>query len=1153
MLWRTLESCVQASLGLQFEIVIADDASWDGSIDETKKRFPEIRVVRHEERKGASPTKDLGARHARGEVLVFLDSHTKPESGALERLVEDVELLHGASIVTPAIGRLDPERWRIVDREHLGHGYAMDLESLDPRWLPLCELREQAHRSRKFYETPALIGCAFAIHRDLYEDLHGFDPHMLSWGAEDLDLGLKSWLMGHPVLHDPDSVVGHRFQSKFENFHVPVEQLVANQLRLARKNLTDSVWSDWVDRCRGRYPGKLTDHPEGLWARAWKLFTELRPSVENERSYLFARRVHDEFWYSTRFGLPWPRLHQDDALIAPSFPVAIQAEAASAPEPSPSPSDFGHHLDARDDTFTLDSSGEASGNVITAENADSEDGHDTYDGVPIVDTASYVTTLLEAPQHGLVTLDEHGQFTYTAYEGSTESDSFTYELVSPDGLTDQATVNVLWADTSDHEPQFADDYFVEIPEDTEVESEIIAVEATDPDDDPLTYSLIGGNTDFTFDIDDTTGVIRLVQPLDHEIVARYTLTVKAMDSEGLSGTTNVNITITDVNEPPIVPTETYTVDDGATADDFVGTITAIDPEGEPINSYAILEQKGIDGAGVEHVIGAFFRIEKDSDSDTASIYVAEGITIDYDEYHSFQLKVQAYVIGGQFGDEWQIIKVRPSSNTPPIIDGVDVFDLYDDSEIGDMAAVIYAHDYEDGPEVKFEFVPDTEYGPFLLDRDTGEIVVDGQLDSATTPSYELHVRVFDSQFAFVDTMLILNVLAAARPAVKVGMVVDNVAIEGDVDGFKIRFCRFGGNNDAPLEVRFKGYWKASNPKFRDATIDNLNLTMDERTVFTEQKALILATQSECELEFYAKRDPARDKRPKQFFIKLLPTEQYSVISSAHGQLLDENDSQQLSAYASSAFTIYKGKVLWCPPVDNPANEGDLHWNDVQQGFFNCYFMAAMIAVVRESQFRIKILFNPKVPDANGNYKIRFPGDPAHQTLLVSSDLDRGPDQASLNRADVNRNGLVEIWMVLLERGLALLEGDNLVENWLGVRGGSAVEAYELLTGQVLNQGSDWIDLGNEDWKDPSADLLLGRIKSHLNNGKQVLMSTVGSGTVRPWDNFWFQHVYVVTDVTANKTKITVIDPLSATEFSVDIGPWFSKSHILRITFCPGPP
>ena len=117
---------------------------------------------------------------------------------------------------------------------------------------------------------------------------------------------------------------------------MPIERLLVNQLRMASKNFTEAVWSDWIERCRRRYPGKLTGHPEGLWARAWDLFGELRPSVEHERAYLLARRVHDEFWFAERFDLPWPRLQTDEA--AP-IPTAMR-EFSAASEPSPAPTDL---------------------------------------------------------------------------------------------------------------------------------------------------------------------------------------------------------------------------------------------------------------------------------------------------------------------------------------------------------------------------------------------------------------------------------------------------------------------------------------------------------------------------------------------------------------------------------------------------------------------------------------------------------------------------------------------------------------------------------------------------------------------------------------------------------------------------------------------
>ncbi len=220
-------------------------------------------------------------------------------------------------------------RWKAL-REQIGHGYGLELEHVDCRWLPLGDLREHPHRGRLFYESPALIGCALAVHRELYDDLRGFDPHMLSWGVEDLDFGLKCWLMGYPILHDPEALIAHRFRQKFDNFDVPVEMLVHNQLRMARKNFTDGVWRDWVERCRHRNAGRLTEHPEGLWAAVWDLFGERRPSVEQERAYLMARRVRDEFWYAQRFGLAWPRLQTQPF-------GAIQPMGAVQASPSPEP------------------------------------------------------------------------------------------------------------------------------------------------------------------------------------------------------------------------------------------------------------------------------------------------------------------------------------------------------------------------------------------------------------------------------------------------------------------------------------------------------------------------------------------------------------------------------------------------------------------------------------------------------------------------------------------------------------------------------------------------------------------------------------------------------------------------------------------------
>ncbi|MGH3870846.1 MAG: glycosyltransferase [Pseudonocardiaceae bacterium] len=304
---KTVQSCIETSAGLDYEIIVTDDASNDRSIEEVERCFTQVRIHRHAKRQGAAQTKADGARAARGQVLVFLDAHTKPEGNAILQLVRDVEDLNGEAIVTPAVPSLDTEEWK-NDTDLIGHGYGMDLLDLSCYWLDLYQMQKIMDIGRPMYETPALIGCALAVSRQLYEEIRGFDPYMRSWGIEDLDFGLRCWLLGNRILHDPEVHIGHRFRDSFDNYAVPVVDVISNQIRMAYKNFTPSAWAQWVEHCQLRSSRRLEGYPEGLWAHAWQLFQNRLPSAEEDRRYLHSRRVRDEFSYSDRFGLPWPQL-----------------------------------------------------------------------------------------------------------------------------------------------------------------------------------------------------------------------------------------------------------------------------------------------------------------------------------------------------------------------------------------------------------------------------------------------------------------------------------------------------------------------------------------------------------------------------------------------------------------------------------------------------------------------------------------------------------------------------------------------------------------------------------------------------------------------------------------------------------------------------
>jgi GT2 family glycosyltransferase len=305
---KTVGSCVETIEGFSYEIVVADDASRDGSIEGLSRRYPQVRVVRHAEgsrRLGVSPTKDLGARHARGEVLVFLDGHCKPQPHAVARLVADVEEHGGSAIVTPRVPALDCRRW-INSRRLVGTGYLVELDTFRLRWLTLKHQR----RHGRLVESPNLCGCCLAVARQTYDDLGGFDRQMRLWGWEDVDFGLTAWLSGCRVLNHAEAVIGHRFRREDE-FDAPQAQVVANELRMARKHFTEAVWDDWLKRFHARHPAEVAQE-------AWQLFLAGREELERRREELLARRLQDEFWYAQRFRLDWPSLLRDESPPGPA-------------------------------------------------------------------------------------------------------------------------------------------------------------------------------------------------------------------------------------------------------------------------------------------------------------------------------------------------------------------------------------------------------------------------------------------------------------------------------------------------------------------------------------------------------------------------------------------------------------------------------------------------------------------------------------------------------------------------------------------------------------------------------------------------------------------------------------------------------------------
>lgn len=131
-------------------------------------------------------------------------------------------------------------------------------------------------------------------------------------------------------------------------------------------------------------------------------------------------------------------------------------------------------------------------------------------------------------------------------------------------LRDKVKVNVYVSDVNDNPPKFLrTPYKVQVSEGSSAGAQVIRLYTSDADEGlngDVFYSIVQGNEDGRFEIEEATGQIMLARSLDRETTAKYTLTVLAKDAgmaKQLSATTIVAIEVLDENDnaPEFIQTE----------------------------------------------------------------------------------------------------------------------------------------------------------------------------------------------------------------------------------------------------------------------------------------------------------------------------------------------------------------------------------------------------------------------------------------------------------------------------------------------------------------------------------------------------------------------------------------------------------------------
>ncbi|NOZ58077.1 MAG: glycosyltransferase [Euryarchaeota archaeon] len=210
----TLERCLEsvfASDYSNFEVIVVDDASEDESV-EIARRYP-CRVVELGEHLGPSVARNVGAEHARGEVLLFIDADCILQRDTL-KLVNRA-MSNGARVVGGTYTAVPP----------FSQGFFSTFQSV---YVNYCET--------KHHEADYLATHCLAIDAELFRSSGGFLRDSLmghTTSVEDVEFSHRLKRAGVKLRVEPGIEVGHIF-----NFN-----LLKSLKNAARKSMYWTLYS----------------------------------------------------------------------------------------------------------------------------------------------------------------------------------------------------------------------------------------------------------------------------------------------------------------------------------------------------------------------------------------------------------------------------------------------------------------------------------------------------------------------------------------------------------------------------------------------------------------------------------------------------------------------------------------------------------------------------------------------------------------------------------------------------------------------------------------------------------------------------------------------------------------------------------------------
>lgn len=206
---QLLEDCVKSiyekTFDVNFEIIIVDNNSNDGSQEFIRNNLPKTVLIESEFNLGFGLANNLGAKSAKGEFLFFLNSDTVLLENSIKILIEFFKIKE-KKLNIGVLGAM------LVDKKHTINGFGSHFPTCSEeniinlrkipfiKWFVSIPQKESYNFENGYFEVDYVIGADMLLRKELFDEMNGFSKDFFMYYEEsDLqkrmdNLGFKRYI-----------------------------------------------------------------------------------------------------------------------------------------------------------------------------------------------------------------------------------------------------------------------------------------------------------------------------------------------------------------------------------------------------------------------------------------------------------------------------------------------------------------------------------------------------------------------------------------------------------------------------------------------------------------------------------------------------------------------------------------------------------------------------------------------------------------------------------------------------------------------------------------------------------------------------------------------------------------------------------------------